>query len=228
MSESTQGRLPAGSADGGQFTEKPLSHPEANLSNLTQGSFLFPPADYGPEGVKSYLEFWENAPISDRVLSNLITAYDINRNRFIERAIDDWARDYQLNDKEFRARKFKAENGKFDPEEHKRLFEVARSEKLAEIRALRPHTTIQITQARGIAVAARIYECSGTFTPEEQAIIDAHKIKISRAAEPASVAEIWQAFHLGEITDMAFTDQDLAVQYELMEMRRFSGAYTYV
>lgn len=223
-----ENRLPSGSPAGGQFTEKHRTQPEVPLANLTEGSFLYPPIDYGPNGAESYIAFWENAPITDRVLSNLITAYRICRDRYIEASLENWSRDYQFNDKEFLARKHKVNIGKFDEDEHRRLYEVKRTEKLAEIRATRPIVHIPSTQVRGIAVAARMYQCSGSFSDEEKAIIRSHEVQFQRGGQPERVSDIWQKYHLDECSEMAFTDQDLAVQFELSEIRRFSDAYTYV
>ena len=68
-------RRPAGTPNGhgGEFAARLLTDPEGNLAEETNGSFLYPPDRF--PSYTEYVEFWETAPISDRVLSNASHAY---------------------------------------------------------------------------------------------------------------------------------------------------------
>lgn len=68
-------RHPAGAPQGrgGEFSPRRLTDPEGNLVEETTGSFLYPPDSFA--SYEEYIEFWESAPISDRVLSNASHAY---------------------------------------------------------------------------------------------------------------------------------------------------------
>lgn len=226
MTAEPQGRIPAGApaGAGGQFEPKANSEPEATLAeaNSTQGSFLFPPINYGPNGTDSYFAFWESTPISDRVLSNLVTMYRHNREAWIGAHLNDWAEDFG-NDP-VNVGRWASKHVTQDDilAEH----EAARAARLAELEAARPITTIHPSEARGIAVAAQMWKHAGSFTPEEQAVIDNHPVVVARGREPLTVKEIWETYHLDEVIDTAFVDQDVAVQHELAELRRHIGAYT--
>lgn len=69
----SQPRHPGGSSTGGQFTSRQNTPPEGTLAESASGSFAFPPRQF--ETVEEYIDFFETAPISDRVLSNADHAY---------------------------------------------------------------------------------------------------------------------------------------------------------
>lgn len=212
-----QPHVPAQSPDGtgGQFEGKIQSFPEVPL-DTTVGSFLFPPIDYGPGGFKDYVKFWESAPVSDRVLSNLITVYRTNRENWLGDNLDRWARGFDNSLATFEwIRKSKPNSDQIRARHDK-----ARNEELQRLEAERPRTDISSQTARSVAMAAQMYRCAGSLSPADQAKVDAYTIRMAREGEPWTVKEIWTDFHLDEIDDRALVDQDIAVAGELHELRK--------
>lgn len=80
---SHQRRQPVGAAGGagGQFVPKLNSPPEGTLTESATGSFLYPPEKF--ETLHEYVEFFDNAPVSDQVLSNATHAYRTWRQKAI-------------------------------------------------------------------------------------------------------------------------------------------------
>lgn len=68
-------RHPAGTpaSRGGEFAARQLTDPEGTLAEDAAGSFIYPPDHF--DSFREFAEFWESAPISDRVLSNASHAY---------------------------------------------------------------------------------------------------------------------------------------------------------
>ena len=224
MTTEDQGHLPANSPDGsgGQFTGVANSDPEAALPSEVKGSFLFPPNNYGPNGVASYIEFWENAPISDRVLSNVISTYAQNRETWIGEGLDRWAK---VRDNDPAHLKW-VRDKKTTEFEVLKGHEVDRSAELERLRAERPIQAIHSSTVRSIAIAAQMYGQSSSFSKDEQTVIDNHMMQMERGGEPERVADLYRKYHLSEIVNVAFVDQDVAVQHELAELRRHIGAFS--
>ena len=216
MTNDTQPQLAAGAPNGtgGQFTGKSYSAPEVQLPEATHGSFLYPPINYGG-GVEAYIPFWENIAISDRVLSNLTSAYKEHRDKLIEKEMETWAL-HRTDDPKYAASLAKMKTVEEIDGEH----EAARLVEFARVHAAHQPASIGPGQVRGIAMAAQMYRCSGSFSAEDQAIVDNHLVKISRTAVPMSTADIYRKFNLAEIADLAFVDQDFAVRNEIAELRR--------
>ncbi len=220
VTDSIQEHVPAGAPDntGGQWAPKTSNPPETDLIDDTAGSFLFPPLSYN--GFEGYIKFWETAPISDRVLSNLVVAYEQNRERWIGEQLDAWAKK-RSNDPELlkwaRSPKTTAVEIQID---HER----ARAEELARLRAERPIDEIGPVRARGVAIAAQLYRFKKALPPEDQVRVNDHKIRITFVEEPKTVRQIWQQYHLTEIVDHALVDADFAVTAELAELRKHLGA----
>ena len=221
MTVSDRPYLPAHSPDGagGQFTVVNNSDPEAALPD-SRGSFLFPPINYGPNGVASYLEFWENAPVSDRVLSNVVSTYTQNRETWIGESLDRWSK---VRDNDPVHMKWVADK-KTTEFDVLKGHEVDRQAELERLNAERPITTISSANARSIATAAQMYSQCAAFSKEEQEQVDNHLIRFGRGREPERVVDIYNEYHLSEIVNVAFVDQDVAVQFELAELRRHLGA----
>lgn len=80
---STPPRRPVGAAGGagGQFVPKLNSPPEGTLTESATGSFLYPPERF--DSLAEYIDFFDNAPISDQVLSNASYAYRAWRQKAI-------------------------------------------------------------------------------------------------------------------------------------------------
>ena len=208
---------PAGT--GGQWAEKAQSTPEAHLATVV-GSFLFPPLNYGPNGVVDYIEFWESAPISDRVLSNLIEVYRANREEWLGANLDRWSSVFSnsVETAEWLRKK------KPDSNQIRARHEAARLVELRRLEAERPAATISSQTARSVARAAQMYRCAGALTDEEKERVDNHPVMMTRDSKPWTVKGIWADYHLDEIDDRALVDQDLAVAVELRELRKHFGA----
>ena len=204
---------PAGT--GGQWAEKTQSTPEAHLATVV-GSFLFPPLNYGPNGVEDYIEFWESAPISDRVLSNLIEVYRANREEWLGAGLDRWSRIFSnsVETAEWLRKKKPDSNQIRDRHNAARLVELRRLE------AERPTAVISSQTARSVARAAQMYRCAGALTDDDKALVDNHPVMMTRDSEPWTVKEIWTGFHLDEIDDRSLVDQDVSVTVELRELRK--------
>ena len=218
-----QAHVPATAPDGagGQWAEKVLSLPEVPLDGTT-GSFLFPPINYGPDGYNDYVKFWESAPVSDRALSNLISAYRANREAWIGTSLDSWARKFDngVETGEW-IRKTKPNSDQIrDRHDSARLVELRRLE------AERPTAAISAMTARSIAMAGQMHRCSGSLSPDDQERVDAHPVRMARNpdSEPWTVKEIWEDYRLAEIIRKALVDQDLAVADELHELRKHLNA----
>jgi hypothetical protein len=184
------------------------------------GTFLFPPAHYGPAGIDSYIQFWENAAISDRVLSNVKSAYRHNRERWLGDQLDRWAVTFGNDPGNIHRWSKKAVTREDIASEH----EAARTIELARLSAKRSIEYVYNSQARALACAAQMYNNCGSFTPGEQAQVDSHKLVIARGLAAETVKSLYERYHLKEIVGAAFVDHDLAVQYELEELRRHIGA----
>ncbi len=68
-------RHPAGTpaSRGGEFAARRLTDPEGTLAEESAGSFIYPPDHF--DTFEEFADFWESAPVSDRVLSNASHAY---------------------------------------------------------------------------------------------------------------------------------------------------------
>jgi hypothetical protein len=217
-----QPHQPADAPDGagGQWAEKAQTTPEAPLVDATVGTFLFPPIDYGPNGVQGYLHFWETAPVSDRVLSNLVATYELNRIKWIGDRLDEWANEYGNSVEGILWSQSKGVSSDDIQRDH----DKARAAELKRLEAERPIKEISPMSARGIAIAAQMYRCSGDLSEEDQKVVDNHVIPLSREGKPWTVESVWRQYHLAEIADRALVDQDIAVASELAELRRHLGA----
>ena len=218
--DSEQGHQPASSPDGagGQWAEKAQSTPEAPL-DTTVGSFLFPPRNYGPNVVGDYIKFWETVPISDRVLSNLVSVYRANREEWLGAGLDRWASidGNSVETAEWLRKKKPDSNQIRDRHNAARLVELRRLE------AERPIKEIVAMGARTVAIAAQMYRCSGWMSDEDQRTIEERAMPLS-AHRGWTVRQIWDEYHLGDIVPRALVDQDLAVAVELRELRKHFGA----
>ena len=217
MPEAEQGHVAAGTPEGGQWTDKQQTRPEAQLAENSTGSFLFPPLDY--ESVESYMRYWQNVPVSDRVLSNLVTAYATRRLHWIGEGLDIWAEKYG-NDPEILAW---ANGPKVSAAMMDVAFGKARADEAERLAGLRP-SHINGMQARGIAIAAQMYQWSASFSEEEQEQIENFPVRLSRLRDPMTVGDIWRTYGLKEIVRAAFTDNDISVQQELAGLRKRMGA----
>ena|GEM_PF-4781818 len=81
IASAPQPRQPAGSSQGGQYGPRTNTPPEGTLAESATGSFLYPPALHTAE---EFIAFYEQAPISDRVLSNATYAFERWRKNRIE------------------------------------------------------------------------------------------------------------------------------------------------
>ncbi|AZZ54997.1 hypothetical protein [Rathayibacter iranicus] len=207
--------LPSGSPGGagGQFAPQAETRPEGQLAESATGSFLFPPVEY--DGVSGYIDFWTKTPISDRVLSNFMTAYKARRAAWIEEEVEKWGLEKDADPEWSRW----ALNPKTTKAEMQASWREARSEEIQRLASLRPWR-IPSTQVRGIAIAARMYLCCTSFLDEEQAAIESHEITYARGVAPKSVKATFDEWHLDEFADDAFVDQDVAVTKQLEELQR--------
>ncbi|MBG7613666.1 hypothetical protein IWC96_00005, partial [Brevundimonas sp. BAL450] len=57
----------------GKFDYKPFTPPEGSLTDESEGTFAFPPETV--DTAAALAEFFESAPISDRILSNADHAF---------------------------------------------------------------------------------------------------------------------------------------------------------
>jgi len=196
--QSAQSRQPEGTPAGGQFKKRQNKPPEGTLAESATGSFAFPPRAF--ESVAQYVEFFETAPISDRVLSNADHAYRQWRqdeiNAEVRAAYAVYGNDPQVL---AQARKNVVTS------DRKAQEFIARAR--AEAEARRPQASIEPHRMRNILRAHQLWYYSSTLeTDADRAQVLSHHL----AGQQWTVQEIVDGNSTPGWASRAMTDSDLA------------------
>lgn len=185
---------------GGEFATKQNTPPEGTLTESATGSFAFPPNCIA--ALDDYLEFFETAPISDRILSNAGHAYRKWHEYALWKYVDDAYAIYG-NDPEVveeTRKNYITGNRK----KHEFL-----AQKRMEAAALYPIAEISHNRMRAVLRAHQILVWRGLLSSEEDAErATNHLITIS--GETKAAHEIAAEYRTTEWARRAFTDSDLA------------------
>jgi len=161
---STPPRRPVGAAGGtgGQFVPKLNSPPEGTLTESATGSFLYPPERF--DSLAEYLDFFENAPISDQVLSNASYAYRAWRQKAILAFIHERHEEF-VNTPGNIAHRMAAKHGSAGLED---AINAQRPQWKAEAEERYPLESLPRSQARSVLRAHQIVVLRGMLPQDEE------------------------------------------------------------
>jgi hypothetical protein len=196
--KSQQPRQTGGVPEGGQFARKTNTPPEGLLTESATGSFAFPPRTFA--SVEEYIEFFEAAPISDRILSNADHAYRQWRQDGIDEEVRAAYHVYGNDPKILAA----ADKNIITSDRHARQF-VA--EVRAEAEARRPIQFIEPHLLRNVLRAHQMWFFSATAPGDSgQDAVRGHRL----LGGQWTVQEIVDGSSTQEWASRALTDSDLA------------------
>ena len=196
--QSQQPRHSGGVPEGGQFTRKANTPPEGLLTESATGSFAFPPRSF--ETIDEFIEFFESAPISDRILSNTDHAYRQWRDDAITAEVREAYRIYGNDPKVLKA----VDKNLFLSEQNAREF-VANAR--ADAEAKRPLKFIDPHRLRNVLRAHQLWFYSAAAPGEGAAdsVLAHHPL-----GSEWSVSQIVEGNSTPEWASRAMTDSDLA------------------
>ncbi|WP_288452282.1 hypothetical protein [uncultured Microbacterium sp.] len=183
----------------GKFDYKPFTPPEGSLTDESEGTFAFPPETF--DTAAALAEFFESAPISDRILSNADHAFRKWRE---DRIVADLRRDYEAWGNDPRT----VATAKRNPIEYHRQADAFSVTRRAEIEAQYPIHSISPVTLRKVLRARQIVVWRGLLPDaEEQAALD---WPVTIAGVATTAADVTHRYSTAEWVERALTDSDLA------------------
>ncbi len=197
--QSQQPRLPGGAPEGGRFASRANSAPsEGLLTESATGSFAFPPRSFG--SAQELIDFFESAPISDRILSNADHAYRKWREDQINEEVRA-AYDVYGNDPKIVAG---ARENPINSEREARIF-VNKVRREAD--AKRPVRVIDQHRLRNVLRAHQIWAYSGTLPTEDE---EREVLEYKTQGSDFTIVQVVESNSTREWLERALTDSDLA------------------
>ena len=202
-------------ADNGLYVEKTQTRPEVHLTPNEDGTFLFPPTQYGSTPGKSelgaYVTFWTSAPISDGVLTNITSGYAdlVRRQKIVEGHA--WAARYDVAHRSALTTGSAASQNAAQVERDR-----AYEEFFANWHVTNP-AKIRAASARSIARAGQLSFFATALSDEDGKQVDDSTLNINGV--DMTVSQIVEQYRLGELRDY-FQDPDATAAERLEDLRQ--------